>query len=176
MPYATTHPRAAERLERYRASRPPEAPRGTPPTDPRATGGRHGPRVDAPIPEEERRLARKLRGDGLRAAMPVTLVAGAAAGGAVGTFAGPIGLVIGAIVGALVGAGAGMTMEDRERARLARDSMLDRTIGVTEGAIGTRAVRHPPARHGLYSGASAGASAQSTRPVPDAGPMPQGGA
>lgn len=72
--------------------------------------------------------------------------AGALAGAVIGWMGGPPGAMIGAGLGAVLGAGAGAAMRRTERHDAARDTMLDKELGVYGGDIGVPSLRHPPER------------------------------
>ncbi len=94
---------------------------------------------------------------------------GAIAGAAFGGLAGPPGIAAGAVIGAAVGAIIGAVTEHESISESANDSKLDREIGVSEGELGAPNLKHPPAKVGAYSGASAGSSSH-TDPQPAEGP------
>ena len=85
--------------------------------------------------------------------------AGAIAGAVIGAVAGPPGAVVGALVGAGVGALAGLAADSGAAESDAKDAALDLEIGVSEGELGAPNLKHPPAKIGAYSGASAGTPA-----------------
>ncbi len=90
-----------------------------------------------------------------------------------GAIAGFVGAVFGACFGAFVGLLAGV-IANREEVRSARHTAkLDREIGIIDGTLGTRWVRHMPARIGAFSMGSAG-GARVTQP-PASGPIPEDG-
>jgi hypothetical protein len=97
---------------------------------------------------------------------------GAAAGAAVGAIAGPPGVAVGAAIGAAVGAVAEGVVDRDKQARSRHDATLDQEIGVIGGDIGAPNLRHPPARVGAYSDASAGARGRGKR-TPAEGPIPE---
>jgi uncharacterized membrane protein len=73
-----------------------------------------------------------------RAALVLSAIIGLALGLGLGFFsmAGPLAPVIGAVLGAIGGAAVGKLTMTRERRQSARDSILDREIGVIDGDIG----------------------------------------
>lgn len=97
-------------------------------------------------------------------------VAGAVGGAAIGSIAGPPGAVVGAVIGAAAGALAGLALDGSEHDEEAESTKLDDEIGINGGEIGASNLKHPPARVGAYSGASAGAGG-SAEDEPAEGPM-----
>lgn len=83
-------------------------------------------------------------------------VAGAAAGAALGAIAGPPGAIVGGVVGGIAGAIATVALERGAQDEENRAERLDAQIGVSDGELGAPNLRHPPARTGAYSAASAG--------------------
>jgi len=98
--------------------------------------------------------------------------AGALAGATMGAVAGPPGAIAGAVVGAVAGAVAGRAVEKGVEAREAEDQELDGEIGVSDGEMGAPNLKHPPAKIGAYSGASAGVGGSTDDEEPDEGPIP----
>jgi hypothetical protein len=96
--------------------------------------------------------------------------AGAVAGAAIGAVAGPPGIVAGAIIGAIAGALTAEVMETDGERVAAHERELDEEIGVNGGDLGAPNLKHPPAKVGAPSAASAGASA-SDGEEPAEGPM-----
>jgi hypothetical protein len=94
----------------------------------------------------------------------------AVAGAALGSIAGPPGAIAGALVGAAMGAASASVMEKNIATTSDDEKKLDDEIGVTKGELGAPNLKHPPAKVGAYSGASAGAT--SSTPSPTEGPMP----
>jgi hypothetical protein len=95
---------------------------------------------------------------------------GAAAGAMIGAVGGPAGAVVGAILGGVAGAMGGAAM-DTEAARVSEnDEKLDAEIGVSGGEMGAPNLKHPPAKVGAYSSASAGGGARTSN-APANGPM-----
>jgi hypothetical protein len=86
----------------------------------------------------------------------------AVAGAALGSIA--------ALVGAAMGAASASVMEKNIATTSDDEKKLDDEIGVTKGELGAPNLKHPPAKVGAYSGASAGAT--SSTPSPTEGPMP----
>jgi uncharacterized membrane protein len=68
----------------------------------------------------------------------LSAVIGMALGIGLGFFsmAGPLAPIVGAVLGALGGAAVGKLTMTRQRRQSARDSVLDREIGVIDGDIG----------------------------------------
>jgi hypothetical protein len=100
---------------------------------------------------------------------------GAVVGAVFGSAAGPPGMVAGAIIGGIAGTltGAGLDTEGSRRDARTRD--LDAAIGVSEGDLGAPNLKHPPAKIGAYSGASAGAgSASGVEPAEGPMQVPEG--
>jgi hypothetical protein len=85
------------------------------------------------------------------------VASGAIAGAVVGAAAGPPGVVAGAVLGGAAGAAAARALENDEARHSARTRELDEEIGVMGGDLGAPNLKHPPARIGAYSLASAGA-------------------
>jgi hypothetical protein len=100
------------------------------------------------------------------------VASGAAAGAALGAAAGPAGIVAGAIIGGAAGAVAASALEKDAARKAARERELDKQIGVTGGDLGAPNLKHPPARVGAYSAASAGATTSDDYDEPAEGPMP----
>jgi hypothetical protein len=69
-----------------------------------------------------------------------------------------------------VGAVGGAVLDTQAAESAERDSKLDEEIGVIGGEIGAPNLKHPPARIGAYSSASAGAGSSSDG-TPAEGPM-----
>ena len=84
---------------------------------------------------------------------------GAVAGAVLGAAAGPPGIVAGAIIGAVAGALTAEVLETDGERVAAHDRELDEEIGVSGGDLGAPNLKHPPAKVGAYSAASAGAGA-----------------
>ena len=101
---------------------------------------------------------------------------GAAAGAIAGSVAGPPGAIAGAVIGAAAGTLIGIADEREAHREAAHDKELDDEIGVTSGSLGAPGLKHPPAKHGLYSGAAAavGTTVESTK-QPASGPMSSDG-
>jgi predicted amino acid dehydrogenase len=98
--------------------------------------------------------------------------AGALAGAAMGAIAGPPGAIAGAVVGAIAGAVTGVAMERDAAERAAEERELDREIGVNGGELGAPNLKHPQAKVGAYSAASAGAGdGEATDEEPAEGPI-----
>jgi hypothetical protein len=97
---------------------------------------------------------------------------GAAAGAVLGAAAGPVGIVAGAVIGGAAGALAASALEKDAARKGARERELDEQIGVTGGDLGAPNLKHPPARVGAYSAASAGAATSDDDEEPTEGPMP----
>ncbi|MGD0527946.1 MAG: glycine zipper domain-containing protein [Polyangiaceae bacterium] len=95
---------------------------------------------------------------------------GAVVGAAVGAMAGPAGMVAGALIGAAAGALAVEAMGTESDRRAAHNAELDEEIGVMGGDLGAPNLKHPPAKVGAYSAATAGAGATSAT-EPAEGPM-----
>jgi uncharacterized membrane protein len=89
------------------------------------------------------------------------VAAGAIAGAAVGAAAGPPGALAGVVIGGVVGAVAGAVLDTQTTAAAEHDRKLDEEIGVIGGEIGAPNLKHPPAKVGAYSPASAGAGSSS---------------
>src|ERR1700722_661224 len=89
------------------------------------------------------------------------VAAGAIAGAALGAAAGPPGAIAGAIIGGVVGAVTGAILDTQTTESAEHDRELDEAIGVIGGEIGAPNLKHPPARVGAYSSASAGAGLSS---------------
>jgi hypothetical protein len=98
------------------------------------------------------------------------IASGAIAGAALGAAAGPPGVVAGAVLGAVAGAVAASALESDAARKAAHDRDLDDEIGVSGGDLGAPNLKHPPARGGAYSPASAGV-ATSDDAEPAEGPM-----
>ena len=98
-------------------------------------------------------------------------VGGALAGAALGAIGGPPGAVAGAVIGGVIAAVATEVIEQDEDNRALHDKQLDEEIGVYGGELGAPNLKHPPARHGLYSAASAGVSSGPTDSAPAEGPL-----
>jgi hypothetical protein len=100
------------------------------------------------------------------------IVSGAVAGAVLGAAAGPVGIVAGGVLGGAAGAAAASALESDAKRKGARDRELDEEIGVTGGELGAPNLKHPPARIGAYSAASAGvATAGDDDEAPAEGPM-----
>jgi hypothetical protein len=95
---------------------------------------------------------------------------GAVAGAVLGAAAGPPGVVAGAIIGAVAGAITAEVLETDGERTAAHDRELDEEIGVSGGDIGAPNLKHPKAKVGAYSSASAGAAAPDGE-EPAEGPM-----
>jgi hypothetical protein len=101
------------------------------------------------------------------------VASGAAAGAVLGAAAGPAGIVAGAVLGGAAGAIAAVALDKDAARKAARTRELDEEIGVSGGDLGAPNLKHPPARVGAYSAASAGAGATSgDDEEPAEGPMP----
>jgi hypothetical protein len=99
-------------------------------------------------------------------------LSGAVAGAVFGAMAGPPGIAAGAIIGAVAGALTGGALTEGQAAEADRASELDEEIGVTSGTLGAPNLRHPPARRGAYSAASAqGGAAEGAAVTPAEGGM-----
>jgi hypothetical protein len=124
--------------------------------------------------EKTKRAAKPRAKTGKRevAGAAVGAAVGAAAGAAVGAIAGPPGIAVGAAIGTAVGALAEGAVDRDKQARSRHDATLDQEIGVTGGDMGASNLRHPPARIGAYSDASAGARGRGKR-TPAEGPIPE---
>ncbi len=96
--------------------------------------------------------------------------AGAIAGAALGAAAGPPGAAAGAIIGGMIGAVTGAGLDTRSTESSAHERKLDEDIGVIGGEIGAPNLKHPPAKRGAFSSASAGAGASSDA-TPAEGPL-----
>lgn len=112
--------------------------------------------------QKRRSLAHELEG----------AVGGAVAGAAIGAFAGPVGSIAGAVFGGAVGAITETVLENEEHRAQARRRQLDDDTGVTKGSLGAPNLKHPPAKVGSYSGASAGVSGGGSTPAE--GPISSG--
>ena len=108
----------------------------------------------------KRRLAHEAEG----------VAAGAIAGAALGSAAGPPGAIAGALIGGVVGAVSGAVLDTQATASAEQERKLDEEIGVIGGEIGAPNLKHPPARIGAYSSASAGAGSSSDT-TPAEGPI-----
>jgi hypothetical protein len=95
---------------------------------------------------------------------------GALVGAVVGAAAGPAGVAAGAVLGGIAGALAGAVLDQDASEQAARTRELDAVIGVTEGDLGAPNLKHPPAKIGAYSAASAGAG-RSGNGEPAEGPI-----
>jgi hypothetical protein len=95
---------------------------------------------------------------------------GALAGAVIGAAAGPPGIVAGAIIGGVAGAMAGAALDDESSREASRTRTLDAQIGVSGGDLGAPNLKHPPAKIGAYSAASAGAGS-SADGAPAEGPL-----
>ncbi len=102
------------------------------------------------------------------------VASGAAAGAVLGAGAGPVGMVAGALIGGAAGAVAASALEKEAARRVAHARKLDEQIGVTGGDLGAPNLKHPPARVGAYSAASAGAATSRDDEEPAEGPIPSG--
>ena len=111
-------------------------------------------------PSSNQRLAHEAEG----------AAAGALAGAALGVAAGPPGALAGAVMGAAVGAIAAATLDTQAAEAAQGERRLDEEIGVIGGEIGAPNLKHPPAKVGAYSSASAGGSSSSDS-TPAEGPM-----
>jgi hypothetical protein len=111
-------------------------------------------------PPSNQRLAHEAEG----------VAAGAIAGAVLGAAAGPPGVVAGAMIGGIVGAVTGATLDTQSTADAAHERKLDEEIGVIGGDLGAPNLKHPPAKVGAYSSASAGAGASSDA-TPAEGPF-----
>lgn len=100
------------------------------------------------------------------------VASGAAAGAVLGAGAGPAGMVVGAVIGGAAGAVAASALEKDAARKQARERELDEQIGVTGGDLGAPNLKHPPARVGAYSAASAGVATSGDEEEPAEGPMP----
>ncbi|HEY8089181.1 MAG TPA: hypothetical protein VIF09_15085 [Polyangiaceae bacterium] len=101
------------------------------------------------------------------------IVSGAVAGAVLGAAAGPVGMVAGGVLGGAAGAAAASALEKDGTRKAARDRELDEEIGVSGGELGAPNLKHPPARVGAYSAASAGvATTGGDDDEPAEGPMP----
>jgi len=100
------------------------------------------------------------------------VAAGAAAGAVLGAGAGPAGIVAGALIGSAAGAVAASALEKDAARQAARTRDLDDQIGVTGGDLGAPNLKHPPARVGAYSAASAGEATSGDDEEPAEGPIP----
>lgn len=108
------------------------------------------PQADDAQPKQEGALLRKVQHE------TVAGVGGAVAGAAMGAIAGPPGIVAGAVLGAIIGAVTAGIVEDDNTVLADHDRQLDDAIGVNGGTLGAANLKHPPAKAGLYSSASAG--------------------
>jgi phage tail tape-measure protein len=102
------------------------------------------------------------------------VASGAAAGAILGAGAGPAGIVAGALIGGAAGAVAASALEKDAARKAAHARELDEQIGVTKGDLGAPNLKHPPARVGAYSAASAGAGTSGDDEEPAEGPIPSG--
>ena len=100
---------------------------------------------------------------------------GALVGAVTGAIAGLPGVAVGAVIGGLVGLLAGVVAAREDIRAAIRERALDAEIGVTSGTLGTKWVRHVPARVAAYSYASSGGDAAKHDTIPAEGPMPDGG-
>ena len=64
-------------------------------------------------------------------------------------------------------------LKQQDESKQAKTEQLDEAIGVAGGDLGAPGLRHPPARSGAYSAASAGVSQGAAAPAE--GPMPSSG-
>jgi sporulation protein YlmC with PRC-barrel domain len=96
---------------------------------------------------------------------------GAIAGGILGAVAGPPGAAAGAVLGGIAGAVTEAALERGAKNDAARTREVDAQLGVSGGDIGAPNLRHPPAKRGVYTGASVGVSGSSDE-VPAEGPIP----
>lgn len=95
---------------------------------------------------------------------------GALAGAALGSAAGPPGIAAGAILGGVAGVISGAVLDSESSRQVSRSRELDAQIGVSEGDLGAPNLKHPPAKSGAYSAASAGVDSSSGE-APAEGPM-----
>ncbi len=95
---------------------------------------------------------------------------GALAGAIVGAAAGPPGVVAGALLGGVAGGIAGAALDADASEKAARTRALDAQIGVDGGDLGAPNLKHPAAKTGAYSPASAGAASSSDAETAD-GPI-----
>jgi hypothetical protein len=100
----------------------------------------------------------------------VGALGGEIAGGIIGAIAGPPGVVAGMLIGAAAGALAGHALDDGAEREHENDDELDASIGVTSGDLGAPNLKHPPAKRGTFSAASAGVTGQGDR-TPVEGPI-----
>jgi phage tail tape-measure protein len=96
--------------------------------------------------------------------------AGALAGAALGSAAGPPGIAAGAVIGGVAGVISGAVLDSESSRQISRSRELDAQIGVSEGDLGAPNLKHPPAKRGAYSAASAGVDSASGE-EPAEGPM-----
>ena len=96
-------------------------------------------------------------------------------GAVTGAIAGPPGMMVGGAIGFLVGLLAAAVAEQEDARAALRERRLDAEIGVTSGSLGTKWVRHVPARVGAYSFSSSGGSSATHDTQPCEGPMPEDG-
>ncbi len=101
---------------------------------------------------------------------------GALVGAVTGAIAGLPGVAVGGVIGGLVGLLAAVVAAREDIRAAIHERALDAEIGVTRGSLGTKWVRHVPARVAAYSLASSGGDAATHDTVPAEGPMPGGGA
>jgi hypothetical protein len=101
---------------------------------------------------------------------------GALVGAVTGAIAGLPGAVVGAVLGGLVGLLAAVVAAREDVRAAIHERRLDGEIGVTRGSLGTKWVRHVPARVGAYSFPSSGGDSATHDTIPSEGPMPGGGA
>jgi hypothetical protein len=80
--------------------------------------------------------------------------------------------VAGAVIGGVAGAVAASALEKDAVRKSAHERDLDAEIGVTGGNLGAPNLKHPPARVGAYSPASAGVAPSDDDEEPAEGPMP----
>jgi len=101
---------------------------------------------------------------------------GALVGAVTGAIGGLPGVIAGSIMGGLVGLLAGVVAAREDIREAIRERRLDAEIGVTRGTLGTKWVRHVPARVAAYSFPSSGGATAARDTIPSEGPMPEGGA
>jgi hypothetical protein len=89
--------------------------------------------------------------------------AGALAGAALGSAAGPPGIAAGAVIGGVAGVISGAVLDSESSRQASRSRELDAQIGVSEGDLGAPNLKHPPAKRGTYSAASAGVDSSARR-------------
>lgn len=101
---------------------------------------------------------------------------GGVVGAVTGAIAGPPGVITGGVIGFLVGWLAGAVAEQEDARAAIHERRLDLEIGVIRRSLGTKTIRHMPARIGAYSFPSAGGGSSAHDTIPCEGPIPEDGA